>query len=146
MEKSHLQKLKSNESLNPAWNASNLFYTYLANLDMDFSDAFYDDDYKKMDKISLLKYMKIKEFIIEKATKKDLEIIEDVILIKNLLKELKQPNSDYINRFNNQIVSNVIDVVMGKMMLMEKLMSKSGMNLLLKIKDFKPAALGGDDF
>ena len=145
--KNYHSKIKnSEEPLNPSWNASNLFYIYLSELDMDFRDAFYINEYDKMDKICRLKYMRIKEFIKKIASPEEIKTITDKTLLNSKLGQLKKTNNDHSTRFNNNVIEEVITILENKMILMDSLMSKSGMNLLLKEKNFKPAALGGDDW
>jgi len=129
------------------WNASNLFYIFLNELDMDYRDAYYSNDWNRMYKVFKLKYMKVNSFILPKATDKEKLLLKDDNTIKLKLKDFKNGNNDHSNRFNNSIVEVVLDIIEKKMILIDQLMTKAGMNLLLKqIQEDRPAALGGDDF
>jgi len=142
------QKIKDSlSSSNVAWNASNLFYIYLNELDMDYRDAYYIDDWNKMYKVFELKYMKVETFIEKYQTEKVKNILNDDKSIRKMIGGFKDGESDHINKFNNNIVNEICDIIKYKMKLIDKLMSQAGMNILLeKIKQDLPAALSTDDF
>jgi hypothetical protein len=130
-----------------AWNASNLFYIFLNELDMDYRDAYYMNDWNKMYKVFKLKYMKVNSFILPKADTNEKDILSDDKKITGLLSQFKNTDTDHSNRFNSAIVQQILDIIENKMILIDQLMSKAGMNILLKqIEDYRPASFGGDDF
>ena len=129
------------------WNQSNLFYIFLNELDMDYRDAYYDDDWNKMYKVFRLKYMKVATFINKLMDKEDENFLEDHDIVKDLMVKFKPGQNDFSNQFNNSIVEEIIEIIENKMRLVDKLMSKAGMNILLeKIKEDRPAALSTDDW
>ena len=143
------QNLKDNplDKHNVAWNASNLFYIFLNELDMDYRDAYYVNDWDKMYKVYKLKYMKVIPFIKKKASDKQIICLKDTSEIKKKLAEIKSSDTDFASRFNNTIISDVLEIIESKMLLIDGLMSLSGMNLLMeKITVDRPAALATDDF
>jgi len=145
--KNNNSKSNSLDNSDVGWNASNLFYIYLNELDMDYRDAYYMNDWNRMYKVFKLKYMKVNSFILPKATEDEKAFLANDKIITIKLKNLKTIDSDHANRFNSSIVEEILDIIEDKMMLIDQLMSKAGMNLLLKqIEDYRPAAFGGDDF
>jgi len=132
---------------NVGWNASNLFYIFLNELDMDYRDAYYTEDWDKMYKVFELKYMKVRIFILKKATDNEKELLDDDKTIQNLISEFKQGDTDFVNKNNNEISNNIRQKKKKKMILIDELMSKAGMNILMeKIKEDRPASMGTDDF
>jgi len=132
---------------NVAWNASNLFYIYLNELDMDYRDSYYIDDWNKMYKVFELKYMKVQPYIEKHQTKEEKAVLNDDETIRNKIGGFKDGESDHVDRFNNAIVNEICDTIKYKMKLVDRLMSKAGMNILLeKVKRDLPAAFSTDDF
>ena len=130
-----------------AWNASNLFYILLNQFDMDYSEAYYYNDYNKMEKAFELKFLKVKIFIEKYAKPEEMEFLKDERSIRLLADKFKKDDSDYSTKHNMNIANQIMDITKQKMALLEELMSKAGMNLFLeKIREIRPAALSTDDF
>ena len=146
MSRDYSEKNNLNNS-DVGWSASNLFYIYLNELDMDYRDTYYLNDWGKMYKVFKLKYMKVVSYIHKYATKEELQILRDDTIINNQLEQLKQGSSDYITKWNNNLVNSIIKIIETKMLTLDSLMAQAGMNVILeKHKERKPAALSTDDF
>jgi len=129
------------------WNSSNLFYIYLSELDMDYRDAYYDNDYDKMYKVFKLRYMKVKAIVNKAATDNELLILNDDTVLKNTMNSLKPNETDHASRFNNSLIMEILDIIEIKMDILNNLMTKCKMNVLLnESTEYIPAALEGDDF
>jgi len=138
---------KNNSIMNSdvAWNSSQLFYQYLYEVDMDYKDNYYANNWDGMYKAFKLKFMKTRVFIFKVATDKEKVILKDDKKIKEILNEMKSGDTDFINNWNSGKIQTIIDIIEQKMILIDELMSKAGMNLLLeKIKEYKPAVLSQD--
>ena len=135
------------DTSNVGWNSSNLFYIFLNELDMDYRDSYYMDDWNKMYKVFKLKYMKVNSFILSKASKVEREFLENDDIIRDELIKLKGDSTDFANKWNSGVVTKILTIIEKKMILIDQLMSKAGMNILLQqIEKYRPAALGNDDF
>ena len=139
---------KSNlDNSNVGWNASNLFYIFLNEIDMDYKEAYYQDNWNMMYKSFKIKYMKVRTFIKKYANEQENKLLNDDDTIKGKLALFKTSDTDYSNKWNNDIVQGILEIIEQKMMLVDELMSKAGMNILLQeIEKNRPAALGNDDF
>jgi hypothetical protein len=116
-------------------------------LDMDYLESYYFNNWDKMYKVFEVRLMKSKVYIEKYATKQQWAILMDEKPIRMLLTTFKDGDSDFVSRFNNNKVKEILDIIKTKMDILEELRAKAGMNLLLnKIQSFRPAALGGDDF
>jgi hypothetical protein len=130
-----------------AWNSSQLFYQYLYEIDMDFKDAYYANNWDGMYKSFKLKYMRVRVFILKIASEEEKNLLNNDSEISKEISKFKRSDSDFSNRFNSDIVNNISEIIEKKMILVDELMSRAGMNLLLeKIKEYRPAALSNDDF
>lgn len=114
---------------------------------MDYRDAYYANDWGRMYKVFKLKYMKVKSFIMKHWSEEERNILEDDTTIRTSLKQLKDSNTDFATKWNNNIVFSLLEAVEIKMLLIDKLMSTAGMNILMEpATEDKPAALATDDF
>jgi len=130
-----------------AWTEGNLYYQFMHVLDMDYLESYYFNNWDKMYKVFEVRLMKSKVYIEKYATKQQWAILMDEKPIRMLLTTFKDGDSDFVSRFNNNKVKEILDIIKTKMDILEELRAKAGMNLLLnKIQSFRPAALGGDDF
>ena len=149
-QKKYLKNDNHNNSLENSsvgWNSSVLFYQYLYEVDMDYKEAYYTNNWDMMYKSLKIKYMRVKVFIMPEATDNEKLILTNDTTIKKLLNEMKDGDSDHVSKWNNKIAQDIIEIIEKKMLLIDELMSKAGMNLLLnKLQEDKPAALAMDDF
>ena len=141
------QDLPKNKDINPDWNQSNLFYIFLNELDMDYKESYFGNDYDRMYKVYKLKYMKVRTFINKIASDEEKTTLTDDTVIETELTKLKPGDNDFSSKWNNTIIKTILDVIEKKMIIVDELMSKCGMNILVKDKKpFRPAALGTDDW
>ena len=149
MNQNKYMKNKTDNDFNSevGWNQSQLFYNYLYEIDMSYMESYFMSNWDKMYKCFKLKYMKVRVFILSAATPEEKKKLEDDQTIRNQLSKFKEGDSDHANKWNSEIINNVLDIIEKKMIIVDELMSKVGMNILLeKIKEYKPAALAMDDF
>ena len=140
---------QNNPSHDIGWNESKLFYLFINDVDVEFKESYYMNNWELMSKTFIMKYMKVRPYLkVRKVlTDEEEKQFRDRNTIKQLLSQLRKGQNDCITEFNNGIVLQLVDNLIEKMFILDEKMAKSGLYLLLnKKREDRPAAFAGDDY
>ena len=126
---------------------ANFFFIYNHECDIEYKEAFYMNNYDIMKKAFMRKFGKNRELIKKLLKPEEMEFLDNNDEINKLMMQIKRGDNDYTDQCNFNISLKIIDIIEEKQRILEAKISEAGLNVFLtKIKEWKPAALAGDDF